>query len=39
MRPSKIKKKTMEWKKRPAGVGQPPTEIVKRPPKSIWVNL
>ena len=39
MRPSRTKKKTVVWKKSPAGVGQPPFAIVIIEPKRDWVNL
>jgi hypothetical protein len=39
MRPNKTKKKITVWKKRPAGVGQPPLARVIKGPKSIWVIL
>jgi hypothetical protein len=29
----------MEWRKRPAGVGQPPFDTLKRDPKTISVSL
>jgi hypothetical protein len=39
MRPSRTRKKMTVWKKRPAGVGQPPFARVKNEPKSICVIL
>ena len=39
MRPNRTRKNTIVWKKRPAGVGQPPFAKVKNEPKSICVIL
>ena len=39
MSPSKTKKNTKEWKNSPAGVGQPPLDIVKNLPNTICVTL
>ena len=39
MSPSKTKKNTIEWRKRPAGVGHPPFDTLNRDPKIISVSL
>jgi hypothetical protein len=39
MSPSRNRKNTIVWKKRPAGVGQPPCASVMSEPNSICVTL